>query len=219
MYRGFTRPPERFGLVLIAILIAVIFQLAVPDSEVSRLVTILLQTVVVVLALFAAGADRPLMVAAVVVAGVLSALAAVVLLGIGDVNPEVPRLLTLLLVLLTPIVVGIGLHRELRRDQGRVRFQTIFAALCLYMLLGLAGAFVFAVVQDLGREPFFSQGLTGSPNDFLYYSFATLTTTGYGDLAAATDLGRAVSITEALFGQIYLVTVIAVLVGNLGRKP
>lgn len=219
MYRGFTRPPERFGLVLVALLIAVVFQLAAPDSELSRLVAILLQTVVVLIALFAAGADRPLMVAAVAIAGVLSAIAAVVLVGIGGISPEGPRLLTLLLVMLTPVVVGIGLHRELRRDEGQVRFQTIFAALCLYLLLGLAGAFVFAVVQDLGEEPFFSQGLSGSPNDFLYYSFATLTTTGYGDLAAATDLGRAVSITEALFGQIYLVTVIAVLVGNLGRRP
>lgn len=219
MYRGFTRPPERFGLVLVALLIAVVFQLAAPDSELSRLVTILLQTVVVLVALFAAGADRPLMVAAVAIAGVLSAIAAVVVLGIGGISPEGPRLLTLLLVMLTPVVVGIGLHRELRRDEGQVRFQTIFAALCLYLLLGLAGAFVFAVVQDLGEQPFFNQGLSGSPNDFLYYSFATLTTTGYGDLAAATDLGRAVSITEALFGQIYLVTVIAVLIGNLGRRP
>lgn len=218
MYRGFTRPPERFGLVLVAILIAVIFQLAVPDTEATRLVTILLQTMVLVLALFAAGADRRIMVAAVAVAVGFSALAAVFLLGVRDINPEIPRIMTLLLVMLTPAVVIVGLHRELRRDQGYVRFQTIFAALCLYMLLGLLGSFVFAVIQDLSADAFFTDG-QGSPNELLYYSFTTLTTTGYGDLSAATDLGRAASITEALFGQIYLVTVIAVLVGNLRRRP
>jgi voltage-gated potassium channel Kch len=53
------------------------------------------------------------------------------------------------------------------------------------------------------------------PNDFLYFSFATLTTVGYGDLVAATDLGRSLAVSEALIGQIYLVTVVALIVGNL----
>jgi uncharacterized membrane protein len=51
--------------------------------------------------------------------------------------------------------------------------------------------------------------------DFLYYSFASLTTTGFGDITAATSFGRSVGITEALVGQIYLVTVVAVIVSNL----
>ena len=45
-----------------------------------------------------------------------------------------------------------------------------------------------------------------------------MTTVGYGDLAAGTDLGRSVAITEALIGQIYLVTVVAVIVGSLSRR-
>ena len=45
-----------------------------------------------------------------------------------------------------------------------------------------------------------------------------MTTVGYGDLVAGTDLGRSVAITEALIGQIYLVTVVAVIVGNLSRR-
>jgi ion channel len=54
--------------------------------------------------------------------------------------------------------------------------------------------------------------------DFLYFSFATLTTTGYGDLVPGNDLARSFAILEALTGQIYLVTVVAVLVGNLARR-
>ena len=52
-------------------------------------------------------------------------------------------------------------------------------------------------------------------DDFIYFSYATLTTVGYGDLVAATNLGRSLAITEALLGQIYLVTVVALIVGNL----
>jgi hypothetical protein len=53
--------------------------------------------------------------------------------------------------------------------------------------------------------------------DFLYFSLVTLTTTGYGDLAARSALGRKLAVTEALSEQVYLVTVVAVLVGNIGR--
>ena len=49
----------------------------------------------------------------------------------------------------------------------------------------------------------------------LYYSFTTLTTTGYGDVTARSNLGHTLSNLEMLVGQIYLVTVVSVVVGNL----
>ena len=52
--------------------------------------------------------------------------------------------------------------------------------------------------------------------DYLYFSFVTQTTVGYGDLTAAGGFGRALAVLEALIGQLYLVTVIALLVSNLG---
>ncbi len=52
----------------------------------------------------------------------------------------------------------------------------------------------------------------------MYYSFVTLSTLGYGDLTARTDLGRMLSVSEALLGQLYLVSVVALLVANLGRS-
>ena len=73
--------------------------------------------------------------------------------------------------------------------------------------------------QDVSDLPFFAGGVNGNQNDFLYYSLATLTTTGYGDFTAAGELGRTFSVLEALFGQIYLVTVVALLVSNLRRLP
>ena len=51
----------------------------------------------------------------------------------------------------------------------------------------------------------------------LYFSFTTLTTVGYGDLTARTDLGHTLAVFEALIGQIYLVTVVSLIVSNLGR--
>ena len=54
--------------------------------------------------------------------------------------------------------------------------------------------------------------------DFLYFSFITQTTVGYGDFTAAGDLGRALAVLEALTGQLYLVTIIAVLVSRLSGR-
>ena len=52
----------------------------------------------------------------------------------------------------------------------------------------------------------------------MYFSFTVLTTTGFGDLTAQNPLGRALAVLEMLVGQIYLVTVIGVLVGNFRRR-
>ena len=58
----------------------------------------------------------------------------------------------------------------------------------------------------------------GTTKNFLYFSFVTITTVGYGDLTARTSLGRSIAIAEALTGQIYLVTVVAAIVGVLGGR-
>ena len=77
-------------------------------------------------------------------------------------------------------------------------------------------SFVYAAVNTIGDESFFAE--VAEPEfarDFLYYSFTTLTTTGFGDFTAASELGRTLSVVEALTGQIYLVTVVALIVSNL----
>ena len=69
---------------------------------------------------------------------------------------------------------------------------------------------------NIVNGPFFVQ-----PNvngfTFEYFSFVTLTTVGFGDFTAATDAGRAVAMLEALIGQVFLVTIVALVVSNLGQ--
>jgi hypothetical protein len=140
----------------------------------------------------------------------------VTVVGFGGVGPAIPRLISLFLVLLAPFAIAVGMRRELLADR-RITMQTLYGALCMYLLLGLAFAFTYNAIEDLGGQAFFSGGRDGHPADYLYYSFTTLTTTGYGDFTAATGFGRGLSMIEALAGQIYLVTVVALLVSNLGR--
>ncbi|HET6829902.1 MAG TPA: potassium channel family protein [Solirubrobacterales bacterium] len=212
-----TEPRRSFAPVLVAIIAAIMFQLAAPTGDLTHFIAIVLQSAVIVLALRAAGFHRHIV---HVVAFILAAVAVIVgvaLAGLDDLAPAAPRVLTLVLVLLTPAAIVIGVVRELRED-GRVTVQTVFCGLSIYLLLGLAFAVLFGAIDEIGSEPFFAGGVAGNANDFLYFSLASLTTVGYGDLTAGTDLGRAMAVTEALLGQFYLVTVLAVIVANVRRR-
>jgi hypothetical protein len=214
----FDAPQRSFAAVLLAILVAMTFELAAPDEDWARLMTVVLQGVVVLTALSAAGADARIVHPAVVAILIALGLATAGLVALGDIGPAMPKLVSLMLVLIAPVAIVIGLAREFRTDQ-HVTFQTVLAGLSIYLLIGMAFAFLYGFCQDVSDDAFFSGGVVGTQNDFLYFSLATLTTTGYGDFTAAFDVGRAFSVLEALTGQIYLVTVVALLVSNLRRQP
>jgi hypothetical protein len=86
-----------------------------------------------------------------------------------------------------------------------------------YLLIGLFFAFVYGVIAAFGSGSLFAQGTDGTSSLRLNFSFVTLATLGYGDYTPAGDLGHMVAIVEAPLGQVYLVTVVAVLVSRLGR--
>ena len=208
--------PYHYGSVLGLILTSLAFQLATPDRGWARLVAILLQGAALLLALWVSRMRRILLRAAMVVVAVAAVTVTVVLLGTGDLGPVAGRSVTLLFVGLAPAAIAVGIVRDVRASGG-VTVKTMFGVLCIYLLVGSFFAFCYGLVGELGSSAFFARDISGTQSDFLYFSFATLTTVGYGDLTAATDVGRSLAITEALIGQIYLVTVVAVIVSNLGR--
>ena len=117
------------------------------------------------------------------------------------------------------LVTVVGLVRELFSVK-RVTLDTISAAICAYLLMGLAWGFLFAVVAMEHPGSFSRVLLVHSPtspmfmslHNFFYYSFVCLTTTGFGDIAPASDAARALSILESVTGQMYLAILIARLV-------
>jgi hypothetical protein len=123
-----------------------------------------------------------------------------------------------------PIILGVGLAfgapfviaRRLWR-QPTINITTIAGALCIYLLAGLFFALTYWTMSGLDHNTFFAQPHSATGVDYVYFSFVTLTTVGYGDLTALHSLGRMTAILEALFGQLYLVSIVAVLVSNMGR--
>ena len=216
-WRRHTHPDGyAYGWWLLLLGLSLVFQLAAGDSDWARIITLVFQGVALLAALKISGAHRAVIRAAWVVTtlGVLGALG--LLIGNGEVNDGTARLIGLMLVVLAPVSIVRGVARQ-ARESGAITLRTTAGVLCIYLLVGMAFAFLYGAIEALGSEPFFKQINGGDQSDFLYFSFTTLTTTGFGDLTAGTALGRSFVISEALIGQIYLVTVVALIVANLGQ--
>jgi voltage-gated potassium channel len=149
-----------------------------------------------------------------VLVGACAALAPVVLLI--DSASIVGLTYLLPVVILVTATLPITLSRVLHHR--RITHETVLGALCSYVLLGLLFAFVYLAVHDLRGAPFFAQEGPHPQSEFLYFSFVTLTTLGFGDLSPAVGLPQALTVLEALSGQIFLVTMVARLVTLWGRQ-
>jgi hypothetical protein len=204
----------RYGLVLLLLLATFVFMASGPSNRWVPIITAVLQGATLLAALSAARAGRRLVrVATVVVAvGLISGIVAVAL----GTDPQGQLfLLNALLVGAAPIVIAQSIFRRKVID-----IRTVLGAICIYVLIGMLWATLYSAIGALDTEPFFVQIVKNETTtaDYLYFSYVTQTTVGYGDLTAAGGLGRALAVLEALVGQLYLVTVVALLVGRLGPR-
>jgi hypothetical protein len=204
----------RYGVVLLLLLATFLFMTAGLSGKWVPLVTVVLEGATLLAALDAARARRRLVrVARVVVAvGLISGTLAI-LLG-TDPRGEL-FLLNALLVGAAPVVIAQSILRRRVID-----LRTVLGAICIYILIGMVWASLYSAIGALDSRPFFVQieKKETTTADYLYFSYVTQTTVGYGDLTAARSVGRALAVLEALIGQLYLVTVVALLVGRLGPR-
>ncbi len=212
----------RYGLVLALTVAAVIDVIVAPDTPISRGIGLLLQGGML-LAVIATSRD------ARAVRRLGGAIAVVVFVGLAasialSVLPRWLGAAVAAAVIAAVLVVLVRGVARLIRAQG-VSVQAVAGALAIYMLVGLMFACVISVIAYAGPKYFAQTGhhASGEGSSFslseeTYFSFTTMTTTGYGDLTPATSVGHALAVLEMLVGQIYLVTVIGLLVGNLNRR-
>lgn len=123
-----------------------------------------------------------------------------------DPTVAAPSYLIVAIAVVAPIAVAGRLirHRE-------VTNSTLLGAISAYLLIPLAFFELFLAIQAGAGEPFFGDAQRST--SFMYFSLTTVTTVGYGDLAPAYDVGRLAANAEAIVGQVYLVTFVAMIVG------
>lgn len=217
---------DRFGLLLVLTVLTVVAESLIDLDAIETRLTEALATMLVtalvggmlLVAVRAAGVGRSLRLAAdfTVALAVLvtTVVFAIELLAPGALpRPDIRarRLGWLALSLLAPAVTA----RRLLRHRA-VTTSTLQAAISGYLLMTLAAYYAFQTIDAFETEPFF--GGPEPTTSFMYFSLTTITTLGYGDLAPATPLGRLVATSEAVIGQVYLVTIVAMVVGLLAQR-
>lgn len=127
---------------------------------------------------------------------------------------QVFAVLSVALYLVAPYII---LRHLIRRNV--VDARTILGAIAIYIMLGMMFAFSYRAISVFQTTPpFFGDQGPGDNASFLFFSFITLTTTGYGNLVPVDNPGQSVAVLEAIVGQLFLVTALAKIV-NAWRMP
>ena len=199
-----------YGLVLLLVLITFVVMMTLPpEGWAGRVAAVAIAGLTAIVA-FTSSDVLP---ARVRLAAVVAAAAVVVAIVAERVASE--RLLGIAFIAVA-ILLAFAAATILRRvifDASHVNFRTILGAVSVYTLLGLLFGFFYFALGRWHDGGFFSGGGGDSPSsDYLFFSYTTLTTTGYGNLIPAGTVGQAFAVFEMLLGQIFLITLVAGLV-------
>lgn len=204
---------QSYGPVLLMVIASLVFAAVAPDGNWSGSLLLLLESATLVVALWTAGlaaTDSKLSLALLS----LSAVTAVALIIWGGTT--LAGVVGILSAALTVSIAGAIVVGVL--DQGEVNRQAVTGAVAIYLLIGFTFVFVYGAMAFLGHGYLFAQGTDGTRALRLYFSYVTLATVGYGDYTMAGNLGHMLSVLEALMGQLYLVTVLALMVSRMRLK-
>lgn len=202
---------QKFGILLVLCILELLMSALAPSSRFGELVSLVFLVLLPPIVVRLAGSPRRYVIAGWVILGCGFAGAA---LGQFIHAPVVVSVAYNVMQLLIQLFIAGVIMRELTRHTA-MTFQSIFAAASLYVMIGIVFAKFYAVLEAISGTPFFAASRAIVPSDFVYYSFVTLTTIGYGDLTAASEIGRIFSIIEAIMGSLYLVIVVALIVSNV----
>ena len=225
MFDDASRDVDRFGLLLVVTVVSIVMLALVNldglDGGLAPQIWVIVTTVLVsstlLLALRASGISQrwfrisAILVVIIVVANVINAILQAA--GVATISNSIrgaPPATLVILAALAPVAV---VHRLLQHRQ--VRTSTLLGAIAAYLLIPVAYFYAFEAVDFYGAVPFL--GTAESTTTIMYFSLSTVTTLGYGDYGAASDFGRLLATSEALVGQIYLVTFVAMIVGLLAQ--
>jgi hypothetical protein len=209
---------DRYGRLLVITILTIVLLALVdlskleedPVARVGSALAFILVGTMLLLALRASGLSRRWQrVADVVVWITVGALLFITLTSAFVVLPvqvsPAPLFIVMLALVAPPVVVRrLIQHHEVTR-------ATLLGAICGYLLIPVAFFFAFLACNNAATGPFFAQP-EPTPS-YMYFSLTTLTTVGYGDLTATTNFGRLLANAEAVVGQVYLVTFVAMIVG------
>jgi len=207
--------PAKFGISLLLI-VATIFAVSFAgSSDWARVLALVLEGTALLFILRTSDAHtRFYGIASIAVIVSVTVASLVAIFGTG----EGPGLAAAVVGGFMAIGAPIAILRRLSRERI-IDLQVLAGALCLYLLLGLFFTFIYSFIQIVDSDPMFVQLSTkATAAQTIYFSYVTMTTVGYGDLTLGENVPRMIAVTEALLGQLYLVSAVALVVSRLGQE-
>lgn len=201
------RARDAFGLVLLLVLATYVLASLIDNEGWTAVVLLAVTTATSVVALVSSHARPRFVRAAIVFSG-----ASIVLGAIGAATGERAWLNVASMIQVT--LLAIAMLAVLRRvvTTAEIGSRTILGAISVYTVLGILFSFAYSTVDRIQSGPFFSEVTDPKGSEFLFFSYTTLTTTGYGNLVPAGQPGRMLAGLEMMLGQLFLVTLVAGLV-------
>ena len=201
------RVSDAYGLVLFLVLTTYVLASLLSNQGWSALVLTVATSTTSVVALTSSEARRATVRGAILLSALAVLLAFVTAASGQRIWLNIASFVEIALLTVASLAI-------LRRvvTSAEVGFRTILGAISVYTVLGILFTFVYGTIDRLQGGVFFSEAGQAKGSDFLFFSYTTLTTTGYGNLVPAGQPGRMVAGLEMMIGQIFLVTLVAGLV-------
>jgi len=195
---------DSYGFIVLLVVVTYLVSVSLTTSW-AQTVILAIQIATVWLTLRTAKAPRAVRIVASV-ALVAIAVLAVADVVFGDTSQTLGIAFTVsaLLYFVAPLAVLRDIGSRPVVDQ-----ETVLGAVAAYLIAGMFFAYAYRAIGILQTTPFFGADGPGDVSQVLFFSFVTLTTTGYGDLVPATNPGQTLAIAEAVLGQLFLVTAVA----------
>jgi hypothetical protein len=201
------RISDAFGLVLFLVLLTYVLASLLSNRGWSAVVLTIATSATSIVSLTSSAARAALVRTAVWLSALAVALAAI---SAASGDRTLLSLSSLVQIGLLMVAMAAVLRRVVTANE--VGFRTILGAISVYTVLGLLFTFAYGTIARIQGGNFFHGVAHPQGSDFLFFSYTTLTTTGYGDLVPAGQPGQMVSGLEMMLGQIFLVTLVAGLV-------
>ncbi|NKB46895.1 MAG: hypothetical protein GKR77_03830 [Legionellales bacterium] len=206
---------HKFIILLACLLVFFIVSALTQDSYFKFIISLLFATLMM-LSLYLISHRKRLLITGTLILGSLTTLS---FFSDATLSPDVTSLIgaeIILAILFFSVLLFASLHYTVR--DSTITLNHLCGAVCTYLFIGLTWSYLYLLIELLQPESFYpttevveqgSQSLK-----FIYYSFVTLTTLGYGDIRPISDIAKTTSWLEAATGQLYLTILIAQLIGK-----
>jgi hypothetical protein len=200
----------RFLFLLISMVLYFVLRPFLEEFAAIATVVNIFITVILITAIYAVSINKTTYVIAVISVGVLT-----IVRWLGTLFKLPPLILpleigtTLFFIFLLVVILSYVFRKK------EVTSDVIMGSICAYLILGVTWAEIYSMLEVIQPGSFqMPQLADGESSSFVYFSFVTLTTLGYGDMVPLTEEAKSLAFLEAIFGQLYLAILIARLVGT-----